>query len=188
MVWPAAETVCQRRLWRGREDGGEAAKIRIQECRWGGVAGVNFGRQEEALWIDQAFCEQKLQGPGEEVARGGAQQCDARRVTNVEKRRIGILQTELAKALHSTALREEGCCRREEVHWRSANRSGAGPRSTVRHKVGKVGEATQGNLDSTNHAKQGVQGFTRAEITVTKQDRKSFEMTRKWNSMHEEKF
>jgi hypothetical protein len=71
-----------------------------------------------------------------------------RRATNVEKRHIGILQTEEAKALHSTAL----------------------------HKVGKKGPATQGNLDPTNHAQQGIQGFTGAKITKTEQEGKIFEM------------
>ena len=91
-----------------------------------------------------AFCKRKRRGRR-------TQQRGTGRVTIVEKRHIGILQTGAARE----------------------------PRSTVRHEVGKVGEegpATQRNLDSTNHAQQDIKGFTRAEITVTEQGGKSFEM------------
>ena len=122
-------------------------KIGIRECKGRGprlgVAGVTKRRRFGILWTESARAD--------EVAGRGAQQRDARRVADVEKRRIGILQTGTARA----------------------------PRSTVRHEVGKVteeGPATQGNLDSTNHAQQGNQGFTRADTSVTEQGGKSFEM------------
>jgi hypothetical protein len=53
--------------------------------------------------------------------------------------------------------------RPESAHWQSANEGTRGP-------------ATQGNLDSTNHAQQGIQGFTKTEITATEQGGKSFEL------------
>ena len=159
----AEEVARRRRRWRGGED---------RDPRVQGEG--SLASRRGAL----AFCERKQRGPrkspGEALnsatqggspmsrrgalafckrkrRRRGAQQRGTGRVAIVEKRRIGILQTGAARV----------------------------PRSTARHEVGKVGEeglATQGNLDSTNHAQQGIQVFARAKITVSEQGGKSFEM------------